>query len=89
MWFKDLLVPRSNELKTVKAVQLWEVRWMSRHGEYYMDVRPEMEAFSSEQEAVDFKVSLEQAFKLVRMTSKTRISITKESTWPIRAQEAG
>lgn len=40
--FKWLTVPETNATKQVEAVQLWEVRWKSRHGEYYSDTRPEI-----------------------------------------------
>lgn len=72
-------MPQSNEVKTVDAVQLWTVRWLSRYGAFSGDLREEVEAFTSEQEAVDFKVALENAFKLLKHTSGTTVTITKEA----------
>lgn len=76
MWLKDLLIPFSNQQKTIEVAQLWEVRWTSRKGVYHFDLRPEMEAFLSEREANDFAVSLRQAFALVRNTSKEEIGVS-------------
>jgi uncharacterized protein YeaC (DUF1315 family) len=77
MIFKFLTVPWTNKTKKVQAVQLWEVRWESRYGEMGSDTRPEMEAFSSEEEARKFKSSLENAFRILRHTSGTRVTLEK------------
>lgn len=74
---KWLRIPWSNETRPVPAVQLWEVRWMSRHGEYHGDVKPELEAFTSEEAAEEFAESLRQAFKLTRTTHAIEVSVTK------------
>ena len=66
-----------NDGKEVDAVQLWEVRWESRHGEYHGDTRPEIEVFHDEQLAKDFYDALKNAFKLVRHKSGTNVTITK------------
>ncbi len=76
--FKNVTVPQANDTKEVQAVQLWSVRWLSRYGSYSGDVREEMEAFTSEQDAIDFKQALDNAFKLLRHTSKTTVVLTKE-----------
>lgn len=78
MKFKWLTVPWSNETKSVKTVQLWEVRWDSKHGyEGVPDSRPEMEAFTSEAEAKEFRDSLQYAYRLLRYTTGTRVSMNK------------
>lgn len=75
---KKLTVPSSNETKQVDAVQLWEVRWRSRNGEYHSDTRPEVETFTSEKEAEAFKKALENAFALTKTTSDgARVTIRK------------
>lgn len=86
MDFKWLKVPSSNEMKDVKVVQMWEVRWWSRHGQdlgsppQYTTASPQLECFTSEAEAVDFKKSLEQAFKLLRYSGTGRdVSVTKSA----------
>lgn len=66
-WLSKLLtVPFSNETKQVEAVQLWEVRWTSRHGRYHTDTRPEIEAFPTRQTAEEFRDALLNAYKLLR-----------------------
>lgn len=77
LWFKKLTVPFTNQTKEVDAVQLWEVRWTSRHGEYSSDVRPEMEGFTSPEEAHEFSDALRNAFKLIRHTSRTTITVAR------------
>lgn len=77
-WFtKPITVPASNETKTIDAVQLWEVRWTSRHGAFSTDTRPEMEGFPTEAEAEAFATSLRNAFTLVRHTSGTKVTVRK------------
>lgn len=75
--FKWLTVPWTNETKQVSAVQLWEVRWTSRYGQYYHSVKPEVEAFTSEEQAKAFKKSLENAFALTRNTSDDSVDLVK------------
>ena len=75
--FKWFTIPSSNETKQVEAVQLWEVRWQSRYGENSWCVQPEMECFTSEELAKEFVASLESAFKLVRHTSGTKVTIRR------------
>jgi hypothetical protein len=76
IWIKKLLVPFTNQTKMVDAVQLWEVRWNSRHGEYSGDIKKEAEFFPSEDDAIQFKNALVSAFKLTRNTSvETKVSI--------------
>jgi glutamate dehydrogenase/leucine dehydrogenase len=77
MAFKWLTVPWSNETKQIQVMQTWEVRWQSRNGEYSGNVKPEAEVFTSEEEAVEFANSLKKAFRLIRHTSGTSVSISK------------
>lgn len=77
LFSKKLTVPNSNETKQVDAVQLWEVRWQSRYGEYHTDTQPEMECFTSEIEAKAFAESLRAAFKLIRHTRGNDVEIRK------------
>jgi hypothetical protein len=76
--FKKIEVPASNETRTVEAIQLWEVRWTSRRGEFHADTEPAMEAFPTEQEANEFAAALRNAFKLLKHTGAgTRVSVSK------------
>lgn len=78
LWFKKTTVPLSNETKVIDTVQLWQVDWKSWKGEYpFMRVTPEIEVFTSEEEANSFAESLRQAFKLVRQTDHDEVTITK------------
>lgn len=78
MIFKWLRVPESNETKEIEVVQLWEVRWESRDGPFSSDSRPEVECLKFEQEAIDFKQSLENAFGILRYSGNiTKVKIGK------------
>jgi hypothetical protein len=75
MNFKWLTVPKTNETKEVEAVYLYEVRWRSRTGEYGSDTRPEVEGFVTQELADAFATSLRNAYKLLRTTSGTDVSV--------------
>jgi hypothetical protein len=79
MWFKKQTVPVSNDTKEIDVVQLWEVRWRSRYGEYSSNTKPQVECFISEEDARDFAKALENAFKLIRHThpAETKVTVTK------------
>lgn len=66
------------KIKDVDAVQLFSVRWISRHGCYNGDVRPEAEFFTSLEDAQAFKNSLNIAYKLLKHTSNINVTIEKE-----------
>lgn len=74
---KKITVPASNETKEVNAVQLWEVRWTSRYGDFSSDTQPEMEAFPTEAQAIAFRGALVNAFKLIRHTAGTRVEVKR------------
>lgn len=76
LWFKKLTVPVDNAVKSVDVLQLWGVRWISRHGEYSADTMAEAEFFTSEAAADAFAESLRAAFKLTRNTSVSEIKVT-------------
>lgn len=66
---------RDRQEETVNVVATWEVRWDSRHGEYSYSTRPEIRVFVSEKEALEFKMALDDAFKLIKHTSGKRVEI--------------
>lgn len=74
---KKLTVPENIFVKDVDAVQLWEVRWRSRHGEFSSDTRTEVEAFPTEDEANAFAAALRNAFALIRHTSNDYVSVKR------------
>ena len=75
---KTLIVPQSNDTKEIPAVQLWSVRWCSRYGEYSSNIRAETEVFTSEEDAKEFQLALQNAFKLIKHTSNETVTLTKE-----------
>jgi hypothetical protein len=77
MWFKKQTVPVSNDTKEIDVVQLWEVRWYSRYGEWNGNTKPEIECFTSEKDAEEFAKSLKNAFNLIRHTSGTKVTVVK------------
>lgn len=63
--------------KQISALEVWHVRWTSRSGEYSQDTAQQVEAFLSIEQATEFADSLRAAFKLLRHTSGTGVTITK------------
>ena len=77
-WFaKKLTVPENNDTKEIEAIQLWEVRWCSRNGEYHGCTKQELEAFPTNQEAIEFAEALRNAFRLIRHTSGNRVEVER------------
>lgn len=74
---KKKAVPETNETVLVDAVQLWEVRWQSRHAGGHYDTQPEVEVFVSEEGAKAFATSLRNAFRLLRHTSRIEVTVEK------------
>lgn len=62
----------------VTAVKLWYVRWESRYSEYLTGVKPEIMAFTSEEDAYKFAVSLQEAFKLIRHTYGNDVKVSED-----------
>jgi hypothetical protein len=77
MWFKKKKVPETNETKIINVVQLWEVRWLSRHGEWRDDTKTEVEVFASKEEANAFREALENAFRLIKHTAGDKVTLEK------------
>lgn len=67
--FKKIFVP-SGQKETLKAFDIWVVRWNGRHGACRTAIQPEMEAFISEADALTFATQLKEAFKLTRNLSE-------------------
>ena len=65
--FKKINIPESNKTTERETVQLWIVSWYSS---YANGIAPtfveEIEAFTDKEEALNFKESLENAFKLLK-----------------------
>lgn len=74
---KKKTVPSNNETKTVDAIQLWRVEWISRNGQFFADTIKEVEVLTNEKDANDFKISLENAFKLLKHTSGNIVKLSK------------
>ena len=76
MIFKKLFAP-TGENKELTTIQTWSVRWYSRYGAYSTDTRKECEVFISKEDAEHFAGQLKAAFKLIKHTSGTYITIEK------------
>lgn len=59
-------IQRDQESKTWQAVRVWEVRWQSRHGEYSSSLSPEVEVFTTLEQAKQFEQAIKDAFALLR-----------------------
>jgi len=76
--FRKKKVPKTNETVEADVVRLWIVKWQSGNSEYSTNTSGELCAFTSEDEAIKFKESLIDAFKLIRHTHGNSVSIAKQ-----------
>ncbi len=65
----------SGDTKEVTVVKSWVVSWKSRYGDYSAQTTKEYEVFTSEQDAEDYKDQLKAAFKILRFTDGTNVSV--------------
>lgn len=63
---KILQRPISNQIVESENIQLWYVRWNTKTGDYMSDTEEVIEAFTSEEDANEFKQSLKNAAKLLK-----------------------
>lgn len=77
-WFKTLLIPTGLKEELV-AYESWIVRWQSRYDEYSSSIRPEAEVFTNKEDADKFAEQLREAFKLVRHTHGTRVTVKQNN----------
>jgi hypothetical protein len=84
--FKKLLRNKSSDsfdiidgtqIEYKSSRESWLVRWRSRHGDFSCDTKDEVEIFLSEEEARFFKLQLELAFKLLKYTNGTKVTMEK------------
>lgn len=75
---KTIKVPADGE-KSLEALQIWTVRWKSRYGNYSDQTRPEVEIFTSEEDAKAFKNAIEKAYALIRHSYGTEVSIEAQT----------
>lgn len=69
---------RDEQTMQVDVAEVFEVRWQSRHGEFSYATRPEIRVFAKEKDAISFRDALRDAFRLIKHTSGTEVSITKQ-----------
>lgn len=69
---------RDKQVESVDVFECWEVRWRSRHGGYKGDTRDEIRVFPSKKDAISFGQALEDAFRLLKHTSGTHITLKKQ-----------
>jgi hypothetical protein len=74
--FKKIFAPSGAQME-LAAFENWTVRWHSRYGQYAGDTREEVEVFLNEEDANTFADSLRAAYKLLRHTSGTNVTVKK------------
>jgi hypothetical protein len=58
-------------------LETWVVIWESRFDDYGGDTKPELALFTNIDDAIKYKEALENAFKLLRYTHGTKVTIRK------------
>lgn len=66
------------EAKEVDGAEVWLVSWTTRHGDGYYDIQRCAKAFLTEDDAKDFKKSLEEAQQILQNTNSINITIVKQ-----------
>ena len=67
------------EAKETNNVEIWMVSWTSRYGNYHHDVQRNAKAFLTEEDAKNFKKSLEEAQQILQNTNDINITIVKQN----------
>lgn len=65
-------------VEEVDGANVWVVSWDARYGDYSGDTKRVAKAFLNEDDANQFKESLEMAQKLLQNTNNLRIEIEKQ-----------
>lgn len=64
-------------IKEIEGIDTWVVSWWRRYGEFRQDEEKCYQAFTSKEDAIALKESIEKAHKLIGNTYKTYVEITK------------
>lgn len=70
-------IPTQDTVDVITIKDAWKVTWYSRYNEYHTGLDKEVEFFIEKKEAELFKEALENAFKLIRHTSNTTVTLSK------------
>lgn len=76
---KEETVIRDYKAETVEGAEVWLVSWDARFGKWDTDKKRVAKAFFNENDARDFKESLEMAQNLIQYTENINIKIEKQS----------
>lgn len=71
-------VIRDYQVETVDGAEVWMVSWDARFDEFNHDKKRVAKAFLNENDAEAFKLSLEEAQKLLQYTENIHISVDKQ-----------
>ena len=76
--FKKLFSITKNETEEIEGLVTWVVSWERRYGNYSHDVEKCYQAFTDREVALQFKQSLENAFKLIGTTCGNKVTIKEQ-----------
>lgn len=80
--FKKIFAPTEAK-QEFTVLRSWTVSWESRYGQFSGDTQKEFEVFISEEEANQFANQLKDAYKLLKHTHGTKVSITENKQMPL------
>jgi len=69
---KSIFVADRHNPVALQGIETWCVQWNSRTGIWSSDVKPVCQAFTNKADAVEFKESLIEAFKLTQNRSEVK-----------------
>lgn len=75
-WFKKIINAPTGETVELEGIRTWTVRWESKINNYpYTKRRPEVQMFTNANDANHFAQSLRDAFKLIRHTAESEVTV--------------
>ena len=77
--FKKTIHLEENKEANLEAVELWEVRWYRRYGEWKGDTEPVVEVFTNQKDAEIFYNRLKDAKELLKYDENINLTMKKKS----------
>lgn len=77
-WFKKKVEAPSGQVVELEGLHSWTVRWESKTKNYpYTVRREECEVFTNPEDAEHFAAEVRNAFKLIRHTAESAVTVEK------------
>lgn len=79
-WFRKKIYAPSVDTVQLDGLKTWTVRWIAKVDDHpFTTRRPEVQAFTNGSDAEHFAQSLRDAFKLLRHTAESTVTVESQS----------